>query len=516
MRKGLKWSDGAPCTADDYLFFWDDNLYNESVQPTREAFLEPGGIRSRCEKIDDYTFKVIFALPNPGFVDMKMAHVSNIDVVLEPKHYLQQFHKTYNQNADALAESEGFDNWAQLFLRQRNRGVNLDKPVLECMEPVDESPEAVFHDRNAYFFMLDGEGNQLPYIDEMLVNRVADLEMLNAKTIGAQFDFSAFDISIENYPAYDDAAEQGDYRIILWPSGKGGEVVYNFNMNWNMEEGIPTDQQEPDMWRDVFSDVRFRRAMSLAINRDEINNIIFFGRGQPRQMTVIPQSRFFKPEYAEAYAQYDPDQANALLDEVGLRWDDAGQQRLWPDGTPINISWDMYESETPKGPITELVNEYWRAVGIVTNYKSITRELLNEKVLANQEPISLWHGDETGDSLFLRGPKFFTPENGDESAWAVYWGLWYETHGERGVEPPPEIKEIYDAQDLYHRTAGPEGPQIVLESNAENLWTIGTVGMAPHPLIVKNNLRNIAEEGLWTWDSLWTWPTYPETWFFAQ
>ena len=250
---------------------------------------------------------------------------------------------------------------------------------------------------------MDTAGNQLPYVDEIMLDRVADKSLLDPKIVGGQYDFAGFETNIQNYTTYQEAAEQGGYKLVLWRSGKGGDVVYNVNMNWPDE-----------MMRTVFSDVRFRRALSLAINREEINQIVYFGNGTPRAMTVIPDSRHFKPEYETAWAEYDIDQANALLDEIGLAWDADNKYRLWPDGTPMVVSFDIFESETPKGPVTQLVKEYWLKVGIGIEYKSVTRTLLTQKILSNQEIFSLWHGDETTDVLFLRRPKFFAPLNGDE------------------------------------------------------------------------------------------------------
>jgi len=191
-------------------------------------------------------------------------------------------------------------------------------------------------------------------------------------------------------------------------------------------------------------------------------------------------------------------------------------RRTWPDGTPLIISWEMFESETPKGPTTELIKEYWMKVGVEIVYKSITRQLLQQRIWANLEPMSLWHGDETSDVLFLRRPKFFAPGAGDEMCWGVPWGRWYNTHGQQGIQPPPVIRELFDWMDRYNETDGDEWAEKVLRSQAEHVWTIGVVGNAPHPLLVNNKLANVAPDGYWVWDSLWTWPVYPEQWFFRQ
>jgi peptide/nickel transport system substrate-binding protein len=516
MRRGFKWSDGAPCTADDWMWWWEDHSLNTDITPVIGQWFRPGGEPMEVTKIDDYTFSLKFAVPNPSFVLVNMAHRYGFwsDNLL-PAHYLREYHEKYNPQAQDLAEEAGYDFWYQYYGNRRNVNQNTEVPILRAYVVRDEAPERVAYDRNPYFFITDSEGNQLPYVDEGLYDRVADLSLLNAKIVGGSYDFSGFDTNIQNYSTYDDASEQGNFQILLWRSGKGSDVTYQVNNNWGEDPDADPDPVK-DMQREIFRDVRFRRALSLAINRDEVNEVLYFGRGTPRQMTVIPDSRHFKDEYATAWADYDPGQANELLDELGLNWNADETRRTWPDGSDLIISWDLYESETPKGPTTELLKEFWADVGIEIQYKSITRDLLNQRIISNQEPMSLWHGDETTDVLFLRRPKFFTPLDGDESCWGVLWGRWYNTGGEEGVEPPDYIKDLYVWLDNYLETDEDEWATKTLESQAENVWAIGVVGNAPHPLIFSNDLRNLTEDGYWVWDSLWTWPVYPCQWFFVQ
>jgi peptide/nickel transport system substrate-binding protein len=506
FRKGMKWSDGAPVTADDWMFFWEDVMLNPDINPVVGQWFRVGGENMQVSKLDDYTVQIEFAAPNPSFVLVNLAHRYGMwgDNIL-PGHYLKEFHATYNDKANDLAKAGGFDFWYQYFGNRRNPDQNADVPHLRSHMVTNVQPDMLVLERNPYFWMVDPEGNQLPYIDRITADRVAEKSLLDAKAVAGQYDFCGMETNIQNYSTYDGASAQGNFRIQLWRSGKGSEVVYNVNMNW----------PEPAI-RETFSDIRFRRALSVAINREEINDIIYYGNGTPSQMTVVPQSRFFKQEYADAWAQYDPDLANELLDEMGLEWDAQRRNRLFPNGQPLTIQWDLFESETPKGPITELVKEYWEAVGIQIEYQSVTRTLLTQKIQSNEEPMSTWHGDETMDTLFHRRPKFFAPIHGDESTWGQLWGQWYNTKGAEGEEPPDEIKALYDSLDNYLRTDEDQYGHIALASNAENLWTIGTIANGPHPLIVNNKLKNLSPDGFWTWDYLWAIPTWPEQLYFES
>jgi len=517
MRKGMKWSDGEPLTSDDFMFWYNDILSNEDITPVPGTWFRVGDKLMDVEKVDDYTFRMNFFAPNPSFVLVNMAHLyGQWNGTWNPEHYLKQFHANYNPQAQQIAVDAGRDFWYQWFGNQQNPDTNMDVPVVNAHVAKQDAPENAVLDANPFFFMTDTDGNQLPYFDGMIIDRASDLTLLDAKTVSGQYDFAGFQTNIQNYATYNDGAAQGDYRIILWPSGKGGEVVYNVNMNYGMD--LAEKDPLKEAIRGVFSDVRFRRALSLGLNRGEINEVIYFGNATERQMTVIPASNYFKQEYADAYVDYDPDQANALLDEIGLEWNDAKDHRTWPTGEDIVIAWDFVETETPKGPISELVREYWKNLGIDLVMKSITRSLLTPKIANNEEPMSLWHGDETADTLFFRRPKFFAPLDGDESCWGALWGRWYNTKGQddTAVEPPPEIRDLYNWLDLYAETGEAEWCHNALQSQAENVWTIGTVGLAPCPLIVRNNLRNVAEAGYWTWDSYWSYPNFAESWFFAK
>ena len=510
MRPGMKWSDGEPLTTEDMRYWYEDMLLNTDITPVPQARFRPGGEIMELDILDDYTFKLRFAVPTPAFILVSMAHRMGLgdNRPFAPAHYLQQFHLEYNPDADEVAKEKGFDFWYQLHARENARAQGAGRPRLEAFVPVRDTPSMSFLERNPYYHAVDPEGNQLPYLDNINMDRAADLSVLDAKIVGGTYDFAAFEMRILYYATYAEGAAGADARVILWESGKGGEAIYHVNMNWEDEE-----------WREVFSDVRFRRALSLAVNRKDINDVIYFGNATETAFTVVPVSRHYRPEYAEAYAAYDPDQANALLDEMGLEWNSAGTHRLWPvSKEPMIISWSLFESETPKGPITELMAEYWKDVGIEIRYQSITRTLLSQRVQSNEEPMSTWHGDETMDTLFLRREKWFAPPGmQDVSAWAILWGQWYETFGESGEEPPEEIKDLYRWMDEYNSTDQDEPARKVLESQAENVWNINSVGNAPHPLFVRNNLRNISETGgYWTWDTLWTYPEFPEQWFLES
>jgi len=517
LRKGLKWSDGVPFTADDILFWYEDVMLNKELSPVIAKEWRPGGKVMEMEKIDDYTVRVHFAVPNPGILMFDGPIRGGWTWCSYPKHYLKQFHPRYTpvEKLNKMVKEAGYDYWYQLFNKKAsacwNTPLNPDLPTLCAYVITEKSTNRRVYERNPYYWKIDPAGNQLPYIDKVVANIVQDREMINTMIVQGQLDVCIQETSIENYPLYQENEKQGNYRTLLWQSVLGSDVNYFPNLTYKKDLVL----------RDIFRDVRFRRALSLAINREEINDIIYFGLGVPRQMTAIPQSVAFEEKFAKAYAQYDPEEANRLLDEMGLKWDKDHKWRLRPDGKRLAWVLEYFPVETPKGPVTELVKEYWAAIGCDVEVKELTGELNSERYRANAVQMGLWHGDRCTDILFPREPMWVVPTS---DCWAIaawqLWAKWFLTGGKIGEEPPEECKRNLELWKKTQTTMDEkEKVRLTKEiwaSQARNLWAIGTVGCAPHPVIVANNLRNFPEKGLHGWDVVWTCYLHPEQFFFEQ
>ncbi|MGE3272919.1 MAG: ABC transporter substrate-binding protein, partial [Chloroflexota bacterium] len=456
------------------------------------------------EKVDDYSFKFIFAGPKPSFPLVNMAHVfgfSHDNAV--PAHYLKKFHLKYNDKANEEAKAAGFESWATWFVSKKEPDQNPEVPRLGAYLVDTVAPQAVTYKRNPYFWMVDADGKQLPYLDGMTMERVDDVSAIEAKGVAGNYDFVCLALSIKNFKTYKDAEAKGGFKTYTWKSGKGAEMLFNFNMNYPDEA-----------WQKVFRDVRFRRAMSVALNRDEMNEVVFFGMGTPSQLTAHQTSRAYKAEYAKAWAQHDPDLANKLLDEIGLKMDPSSKLRQLPDGRPMQIAFDW--NNTQSTALMEMAAEYWRKVGVQVDAKPVLRPVIRPKIYANQLMMSSWGGDEVIDTLLARRPKWFAPIYGDESTWAPLWARWYVTKGKEGEEPPAEIKSLYEWMDKYGETDDIQYVDKLLASQAENIWTIGTVADAPVPLMFNKDMKNVPETDYWVWDALDGFESYPEAWYFDR
>ena len=504
LRPGHKWSDGHPVTADDYVFWFDHVLMNEELTPV----VEPRFKGARIEKHDAHSFSYHFPQPMPLFVN-HLAH--NSSRLVMPAHFMRRYHPAFTDPAQLEREAAelGLQDWLTYFgaVNSTTDLIYFNRPVLTAYVLVSRTSTRALLRRNPYYFKVDPAGNQSPYIDYLEVQRVDSPEIMAAKASTGQVDFAGRQFMTADIPLFKRFEQHNGYSTYVWPRPYGSDVVLQFNLN-HPDEGL----------RRIFQDVRFRRAMSLAINREEINDIVYFGYGVPRQLTVVSASRYFEPAFATAWAEFDPARAQALFDEMGLVDRDGDGRRERLDGKPLQITLEYMIGETPKQVTLDLVTAHWREVGVNVNLKQISGSLQRIRARAGLMDMTIWHADRNADILFPIEPYWYVPTNGgwEQSQWSK-WTRWYFSDGALGWEPPAQIKELIGWWETLRRTTD-EDERIamgknILRSQAENLWALGVIGLGPHPVVVSDKLHNVPLQGYWGWDSRWTWPYYPETWY---
>ncbi len=512
LRKGVKWSDGAPFTADDIMFWCEDVLLNDELTPVQPADLSPGGEVMRVEKIGDYTVRFHFAAPYSSVMARMFGLPSRS--FYAPKHYLMQFHPRYTpiEELEKMAQMEGYEYWYQLFARQNKdvyMGVGYPPvkfPTLNAFWTIERKLDVALAERNPYYWVVDTAGNQLPYVDEILATAVMDAQTRSAKILAGEVDFAGVTPSAADITLYKENAEKGDYRVLLWGSAFANEAAY-----------MPNQTVKDPVLRKIFGDIRFRQALSLAINREEINQVVFLGLGVPRQVTVFPASKHYEEKFAKAYTEYNPKEANRLLDEMGLIWDKDQKWRLQPDGRKLAIVCHYVEAEAPVEAVSELVEHYWEAIGIDLALKRATWTDMGALMAANGLEMSSFYAWAMDPAEYEIGTGGMPVKMG--YGWGLDWWTWLVSEGKEGEEPPTEVRRIYQSW-LKQKTAANEKEKAslikdILQLNAENLWVIGTVGMGPRPIIVKNNLRNVPEKFA-GWSQVASRRFNPEQYFFKK
>lgn len=486
LRRGMKWSDGTPVTADDVMFWYNDIMLHPEL-PNMPSQLSPGGEPVVVEKVDDFTVTFTASQPNPTFPIV--VGRSSWGFTFAPRHYLEQWHIDYNDDAQALAESEGFDTWAGAFEFHMNGQVGQDDfdPDLPVLKPwvLDEIDDFgnKFYVRNPYYWKVDTEGNQLPYIDGQVRLLLAEPEVVILNVQAGEIDYGFYNLEVSDLPVLKAGEADGDYTTILWPADQGAMTKYQFNITVS----------DPVL-NEIFNDLRFRQAMSLAVNREEINDVLFFGQAVPRQWGVSSASVFYEDWMGSYYAEYDPEQANALLDEMGLEMGADGV-RLRPDGEPLSIIlWDAIN----RIPMSELMAEYWEAVGVDVEINPSTREAFQQALLANEVHASVWFADVVSEKDLYQRPIWLRPPYGIDSTpvgGGLAWRQWWLSGGEEGEEPPEYQAEQMALVDEWQLTEiGSDeylelGTQLVSRT-VENMFHIGTVGEAPEVFVRSNRLNN--------------------------
>lgn len=508
LREGHRWSDGAPFTVDDVVFWMDDIILNEEIH---KATPSPwGSVGPSVEKIDDITVKFKFDVPFTGLL-YYLGGGGSYFVPWAPKHFFEQYHIKYNPNANEEAIKNGFDNWVQQFTSYWNKwkdaivssAYGLEVPTLGShillKEPTTQRRVFI---ANPYYFKVDTAGNQLPYIDyhneRFLDKGLWPLEIMNGNV-----DQKAQNMPLNIYPVLKEDEKKGGYALQL-PLGMVGPT-FIFNM---------TDKDP--VLRKIYGDVRFRYAMSLAINRDEVNETLFLGLGTPEQ--ALPQNVPYVTEEDKKFmTEYDPARANKLLDEMGLKKGSDGI-RMRSDGKPLTVLWEYTLQYVWSAEFPALIAEYWQNVGVNVLLKEVNTQLCREKQKANTLDItSEWMAPY--EPSMISSPQLFVVPYA--SFWPIMgtpWMDWKTSEGKSGEEPPSWVKRLWEIADEFKTTVpGSErymelGKEMIA-LNFENLVVIGTLGEIPLITVVNDRLGNVPK---WKVNSTYYGYAYPyqaDQWF---
>jgi peptide/nickel transport system substrate-binding protein len=495
LRKGMKWSDGQPFTAEDFRYWFEDVAENPTLSPSGlPVELLPQGEAPRFEVLNDTTVRYSWTRPNPLFLP-SLAGPDPL-FIYAPAHYLKQFHEKYANKAQlaALIEKYHVRNWAALHSKMDGmyRNINPHLPSLEpwILKTKLPAPRIIFV-RNPYYYRVDEAGRQLPYIDRVVLT-IADSRIIPAQTGAGESDLQARYLSFDNYTFLKRGEQRNGYKVRLWRTGPGSQWALYPNLN-------VTDPA----WRKLMRDPRFRRALSLAVDRHEINEAIYFGLGIEGQNTLLPQSPLYRPEYRSAWAQYDLKEANHLLDEIGLKRGSGGI-RQFSDGQPAEIIVEDNGESSEQSDVLELIRDSWRHLGIRLFAKPSQLTLFRDRVFSGAAMMSLDKGIENGLATPEMPPWELAPTTQQEYEWPK-WGQYFETKGKAGK--PPDQPSAIRLDDLYQKwlaaTDSDQQARIwreMLKIWADEVYSIGTVAGVLQPVVVSDRLHNVPKKGIYNWD----------------
>ena len=524
LRKGHKWSDGAPFTAEDVKFWYDNLALDPNINEKPKDYVLVAGERMTVEVIDPQTVRFNLPSPKPGL----LAHfATSYAQGFQPKHFLGPYHPDLNSDADKLAQELGYENgyavikayygnsdWTDTPSPMLNSPDKVAKlpadtiPTLETHIYITDTTEGRHLVANPYFFMVDTQGNQLPYISEQDEVYANDNQVRLLKLVNSEVDYKSQSLQLSDAPLLLENQEKGDYTIHLKP--KIAMHAFSFNVT-------SADLEK----RKVFGDLRFRKAMSIAINRDELNEVAYFGQGTPQQYIGFSPAPAFVDEKWKTFAtEYDPDGAKALLDEIGMADTDGDGFRELPNGDKLVLN-IQFATQGIAVQVVELVGQYWANVGIQTTVKEVTPDEYRSAQSSNQLDVGAWEkGQPLG--IILGNNELWVPpfENYFAHRTGMLWAEWVESNGEKGVEPPDYVKQLIDDINAFQSTpvGTPESDQLgarLVENMVSNLLFIGTA-LTPDPIYHRNALKNFTEFKTASYEYYRTFPYRAHQWYLDE
>jgi peptide/nickel transport system substrate-binding protein len=512
LRPGHKWSDGEPFTAEDFRYAWEDFWNNRRLSPGGPAVqLMPNGRPPRFEVIDPLTVRYTWEHPNPLFLPA-LAAPQPVYLYM-PAHYLKQFHQRYadpDKLAAAIAAAHVRD-WGALHERM-SRQYRPDNPDLPTLDPwrnrTAPPSERFIFERNPYFHRIDTAGHQLPYLDTVAMS-LGTSSLIPAKTASGESDLQSRYLSFGDYTFLKEAEQRQNYTVRLWEKSEGSAVAIMPNLN----------AADPE-WRKLLRDVRFRRALSMAINRRDINNVVYYGMAKESANTILPRSPLYRAEYPTAFARYEPAAANALLDEIGLTQRDEDGIRLLPDGRRAEITIES-AGDVTEADVLQLVGENWLQIGIKAFVHASPTDVFRKRIASGQAIMSVASGLDNGLPTPDTAPHAFAPSSDSQFEWPL-WGQFVLSNGKEGEKiDMPAAEELEQLmRDWEHSATKDERRQIwekILAIHAKEVFTIGIINRTQQPVVISNRLRNVPDDGVYGFEPGAFFGIYkPDTFWFVD
>lgn len=496
LRPGHRWSDGSPLTTEDFRYWWEDIANNKRLSPGGPPqALFSGGNVPFFEVLSETEVRYTWETPNPVFLPALAG--AQPTYIFMPSRYLKQFHERHapkHELAKRVKENRVRD-WGALHerLSRMYRPENPSLPTLDPWRNTTPLPAEQFvFERNPYFHRVDENGRQLPYVDQVTMT-IGTSSLIPAKTAAGESDLQSRYLRFDNYTFLKEASKRMNFDVKLWKRAEGAYFALMPNLN----------AIDP-VWRDLNRDVRYRRAISVAINRADVNKVIFFGLARESGNTALPESPLFDERLAKLWAQHDPALANRLLDEIGLTKRDDDGVRLLSDGRRLEFTVETAGENTEETDILDLLKQDFFHVGIKIYPRSTQRDVFRRRILAGQTVMSAWAGMDNALVTADMEPDALAPTSSAQFQWPR-WGQFFESNGREGERPA--LHEANKLIRLYEewRVSSTRAQrrriwQEMLTINAEEVFTIGVINSTLQPIVVSHDLRNMPDKGLYSFE----------------
>ncbi|MHB0875963.1 MAG: ABC transporter substrate-binding protein [Anaerolineae bacterium] len=512
LREGLRWSDGEPFTADDYLFWFEDVISNTELTPSFPKWMTSGGEPGKVEKVDDYTIKFVFS--KPWGLGLENLAFSGNSIVNYPRHYLEQFHVNYAEKADldkATADG-GFEQWFQLFAAKAAPEKQSALPTMRPWRLITDDwsgTGVAVMERNPYFYKVDTAGNQLPYFDKIQANIVQDVSMISVKIVSGEVDMQAMLVAFADYPLFMENREKGGFDVHIWDTGTSGSVMF-INQSRGGEGDDVAEMKE------LLRQLDFRVALSKSVDRDEMNELFYHGMSG-NVLDLYPAEVAADPD-VPGYFEFDVDAANALLDGLGLDQRDGDGTRLMPGtGKPLSLVQFGHNSYPVHRDVAEVEAEFLKEVGIVTTIDFVANEVFWPRLEAGDFDMVCYDADfAPAGQFWLAYPRSVFPVE-TSTYWATRWGFYYSSGGKNGEEPTGDAARLVEMWDELTATSDPDGRNAILAEarmiGAKNMWIVPIFGGDLTPCIVKTGMTNVPERAVLAYPVFSPHHVQPETFF---
>jgi len=472
LRKGMKWSDGEPVTADDVVLYYDHVLNNPDYSPEGRGEYKTASGMATVKKIDDFTIEYTFQEPNGLFPII----LSRTYKWILPWHYVKQFHPDFAAADDlnkAIAEA-GVPDWRALFDKKSDYWGNKDMPTLWAFKLVSDSSQPIqVIERNPYYWKVDSVGNQLPYIDSAQFEDGMDREVLLVRTIAGELDYAAgnsLDL-FKNYPLVKENQAKEGYQLI--PMIVSALTIGRLQFNYSSADPV---------LQELYNSFDLRKALSLGTDREAINGLMFNGLLVPSQWAPTEGEPYNgDSDLFKQFINYDPDAANALLDGLGLTWNADKTARLRPDGKPLELVLYVKSDESAADLVAmaEIIKSQWeQKLGIQVVINPTDKDQFGFASYTNGlDGVNLSAGGMGSEfPASIGANEVVCPREKD---WPVHgaWSVWLTSGGAEGTEPPAAVKDLYDLCQQF-KAAQDSSAAISIENeitalHANNLWVVG-------------------------------------------